>query len=1496
MKNNKTPVDSDESRPHRSRRSNVNYRELDDEDEEAFESYEDDEQNGHAPASLPNRKRKRNLHTRRKSREEEEEEEEYHDEDDFEEEEEEEVVVTRRPSRSASTRSRRTSSKLDDYDDDTDDPLSNPRRSTRERKKKNFGDDFAYNDVDIREQMKHVGGNRNLPRRNATSAQSSGYSTRSHDRQRPSQSVEDDLEQTMYSSRPSRRAKADRVHYEELEEEEIEEENPRARKRARITRTIAQTNNETEETTKVVITVVAPAPPVENQPTQEQNENQMNDDEQQIEKPAQEEQEVPQKEKPAENEENQVNEQLQELNQELDQDKEASEVTENQSVEISATLRHIRHRKQGQRKDEEDDDYIQSANDEEEEEEEEIEDDDIVDIDDDDDEERRIPRTRRPRRRPLRRKPAGPPSRYNLRGKRHDTDSDDFQSSMSEGDAQPIKKRLRPRTDIQLQPFTAPPRPPSPSTFRNQDRAGRSGAVRNQLVQQLQNMLPNAIRPPSRRMSDSSSSSSSSSDSDSDGAIASVRAAGRAPSSSRYANVAPMNSPALDRKKKKKDTNADIDPIVNDINISWDSIGGLAHHVEALKEMVLLPLLYPAYFEKFQIAPPRGVIFYGPPGTGKTLVARALAGQCTSSGQPIAFFMRKGADILSKWVGEAEKQLRLLFERAKELQPSIIFFDEIDGLAPVRSSKQDYIHSSIVSTLLALMDGLDNRGQVVVIGATNRIDAIDPALRRPGRFDRELAFTLPNMEARKEIFRIHTKNWKPKPEGELVESICRLCVGYCGADIKALVTEAALHALKRKFPQIYSSTTKLNIDLDTVQITRMDFLHTMKQITPAAHRNAIVHSQPLPSHLSPVLTAHLEELKRLIKKLFPASSNHLDPDTNAKRSSHFGDMSDDHNVNLLSSMSDYYLNPPAYRPWIMITGSRGMGQQYLGQALLYALEAFPVYSLGLASLFSNVNFRGVEETLVSTLAEARKHAPSIVFIPEIDEWWKKGSELMRSTLLTMLRNLRSSLPVLVLATANSNRFTDDDADDGIPYQVCELFREHVYHATPPTMEQIATMFEVVKNDIKRPPLKLVMRKETETETVPAESAATEQIINPVAPAPVVDIEHEKQERQKRREQMVRAEKATRKHEKHTLMEMRLHLRDIMIKITNQNIYQVFAARRNDSPVNINGLLYLCDIAKRLENGYYTSLKLFLQDIKSISANAELYVHGGAMGGATPVTNAFEGDSTSNTITSVNLTNKEVEKRMNVVMRGRQLYEAVQTVAAQLISNDLVSRCNTITKRRRRYEAKKKIREEDDTKFIEEISKANQPEEPPPQQKEDEQVQEKAEQKDGEAQEKPQEEGEQKEVEEEKPQEGEQKDGEEQEKPQEEGEQKNALESLDVMQVDTQEEPKNVDNQEQNNDKQMTEDLNNSVVTTAEPVHDAVVNDAEDLEVVDTCLVVEIDYDRLDRWSANLIIKTEQCSVDELDKWFSNIYQHIFQYRFNAQRDDLLAELESLLER
>lgn len=215
-----------------------------------------------------------------------------------------------------------------------------------------------------------------------------------------------------------------------------------------------------------------------------------------------------------------------------------------------------------------------------------------------------------------------------------------------------------------------------------------------------------------------------------------------------------------------------------------DKIAGMDGYVKKLKEMIVFPLIYPHLFEKLNISLPRGVLFHGPPGTGKTLMARLLASACSTSTRKVSFFMRNGSDCLSKWIGEAERNMRLLFKKAKECQPSIIFFDEIDGLAPERTGRQDQSHISLVSTLLALMDGLDDRGQVVVIGATNRIHSIDAALRRPGRFDREFFFGLPDEAARAQILKIQTKSWEPSIEDALAKDLASRTSGYSGADMK----------------------------------------------------------------------------------------------------------------------------------------------------------------------------------------------------------------------------------------------------------------------------------------------------------------------------------------------------------------------------------------------------------------------------------------------------------------------------------------------------------------------------------------------------------------------------------------------------------------------------------------------------------------------------------------------------------------------------------------
>lgn len=327
--------------------------------------------------------------------------------------------------------------------------------------------------------------------------------------------------------------------------------------------------------------------------------------------------------------------------------------------------------------------------------------------------------------------------------------------------------------------------------------------------------------------------------------------------------------PANFGKVKDRKALADADPLGVDPTVSFEGVGGLDDHIDRLKEMVALPLLYPEVFQQFHITPPRGVLFHGPPGTGKTLLARALASSVSTQGQKVTFYMRKGADALSKWVGEAERQLRLLFEEARKNQPSIIFFDEIDGLAPVRSSKQEQIHASIVATLLALMDGMDGRGQVIVIGATNRPDSVDPALRRPGRFDREFYFPLPSQPARRQIIDIHTKGWDPPLQPEFKDQLASLTKGYGGADLRALCTEAALNAVQGTFPQIYQSTKKLLIDPTKIRVLAKDFMISVNKIVPSSERSVSSGSAPLKKSIEPLLRDSLANVSKLLDEIIP---------------------------------------------------------------------------------------------------------------------------------------------------------------------------------------------------------------------------------------------------------------------------------------------------------------------------------------------------------------------------------------------------------------------------------------------------------------------------------------------------------------------------------------------------------------------------------------------------------------------------------------------------
>lgn len=404
--------------------------------------------------------------------------------------------------------------------------------------------------------------------------------------------------------------------------------------------------------------------------------------------------------------------------------------------------------------------------------------------------------------------------------------------------------------------------------------------------------------------------------------------------------------PGLGKVKDKKAL-ADADPLGVDVNVTFDGVGGLDNHINQLKEMVTLPLLYPEVFQRFNVTPPRGVLFHGPPGTGKTLLARALASSVSSHGQKVTFYMRKGADALSKWVGEAEKQLRLLFEEARKNQPSIIFFDEIDGLAPVRSSKQEQIHASIVATLLALMDGMDGRGQVIVIGATNRPDSVDPALRRPGRFDREFYFPLPDVTGRRRIIDIHTKGWDPPLRTDFKDQLAEVTRGYGGADLRALCTEAALNAVQGTYPQIYQSDQKLIIDPSTIKVLAKDFMISVNKIVPSSERSAASGAAPLKKDIVPLLRKPLEDITKRIDQAIPRKRK-----ATALEEAMYDDRDDELGFEKETLQRDFE-SSRIFRPRLLIKGFEGMGQQYLGAALLSKFEGLHVQNFDLATILKD---------------------------------------------------------------------------------------------------------------------------------------------------------------------------------------------------------------------------------------------------------------------------------------------------------------------------------------------------------------------------------------------------------------------------------------------------------------------------------------------------------------------------------------------------------------
>ncbi len=427
--------------------------------------------------------------------------------------------------------------------------------------------------------------------------------------------------------------------------------------------------------------------------------------------------------------------------------------------------------------------------------------------------------------------------------------------------------------------------------------------------------------------------------------------------------------------------------------ISYEDIGGLKNEIDLVREMVELPMKHPEVFQKLGVGAPKGVLLTGPPGTGKTLLAKAVASETDSS-----FFSIAGPEIVSKFYGESEKQLREIFEQAEKNAPSIIFIDEIDSIAPKRGEGVDQTEKRIVAQLLTLMDGLKSRGQVVVMAATNRPDDLDPALRRPGRFDREIKINPPDEIGRKEILQIHTRGM-PLDKDVNFEEIAYKTIGFTGADIEVLCKEAALKAIKPFFSQLKTLEEKIPTQiLEKIKVKRQHFLDSLKSIEPSAMREVLINRPSITWNDVGGLEKAKEKLRELVE--LPL----IRPDLFKKAG----------------------IKPSK---GILLSGPPGTGKTLLAKAV--ANE-------------SNANFISVKgpELISKWVGESEKHvreifrkarqvAPAIIFFDEFDSISKqRGSSVSDSTervvnqLLTELDGVEELEKVVVIAATNRKDLID----------------------------------------------------------------------------------------------------------------------------------------------------------------------------------------------------------------------------------------------------------------------------------------------------------------------------------------------------------------------------------------------------------------------------------------------------------------------------------------
>jgi len=428
--------------------------------------------------------------------------------------------------------------------------------------------------------------------------------------------------------------------------------------------------------------------------------------------------------------------------------------------------------------------------------------------------------------------------------------------------------------------------------------------------------------------------------------------------------------------------------------IYYEDIGGLKEEIELVREMVELPMKQPEVFEKLGVGAPKGVLLTGPPGTGKTLLAKAVATETDAS-----FYSIAGPEIMSKYYGESEKHIREIFEKAKKSAPSIIFIDEIDSIAPKRGEGTDQTEKRIVAQLLTLMDGINSRGQLVVMAATNRPEDIDPALRRPGRFDRELKINPPSEEGRKEILQIHTRGM-PLGKDVNFNEIANRTIGYTGADLEVLCKEAALKALKPHLRKFKNMDEKLPVEeLDKIKVDRENFMEAMRQVEPSAMREVLIQKPSTTWKDIGGLREAKEKLRELVE--LPL----LRPD-------------------LFTAAG---IKPSK---GVLLSGPPGTGKTLLAKAVANEANANFISIKGPELVSKWVGES--EKHIRDIFKKARQVAPAIIFFDEFDSISKmRGSSMNDSTekivnqLLTELDGVEELEKVVIIAATNRKDLIDE---------------------------------------------------------------------------------------------------------------------------------------------------------------------------------------------------------------------------------------------------------------------------------------------------------------------------------------------------------------------------------------------------------------------------------------------------------------------------------------